>query len=74
MNDGDPRPLGVLHAGELHRRAQEPDDAVVLDVYAGENFHQRRLAGAVFPYQRMNLAGLEVEVDVDQRRDSAKRL
>ena len=74
MNDRNARPLGVLHAGELHRRAHEPDDAVVLDVNAGENLHQRRLAGAVLADQRMNLAGPEVEVDVDQGRDTAERL
>ena len=73
MNDRDPRPLGVLHACELHRRSRDPDDSVVLDVNAGEDLHQRRLAGAVLAHQRMNLAGLEVEVDVDQGRDPAKR-
>ena len=73
MNDRDARALGVLHARELHRRARQPDDAVVLDVHAGEDLHQRALAGAVLADQRMHFAGLQVEVDVDQRRDSAER-
>ena len=73
MNDRDPRPLGVLHASELHRRACDPDEFVVLDVNAGEDLHQRAFAGAVLANQRVNLAGLEVEVDIDQGSDPAER-
>ena len=74
MNDRNACALGVLNAREFRRRAHDPDDAVILDVHAGENLHQRALAGAVLADQGMNLAGPEVEIDVDQRRDAAERL
>ena len=73
MDDRDARPLGVLNAGELRRRAVEPNDAVVLDVHAGEDLHQGRLAGAVLADQRVHLAGPEIEIDVAERRDPAER-
>ena len=73
MNDRDSGPLGVLHAGEPDLRAREPDDAVVVDMHAGEDFHQRRLAGAVLSDKRMHFARPQIEVDVDQRRNSAER-
>jgi len=41
-------------------------------MHAGENLHQRALAGAVFSHQRMDFAALQVEVDVLQRRRSGE--
>ena len=43
-------------------------------VDAGEDLDQRRLAGAVVADQRHDLAGVDVEVDVGQRRDRAEVL
>ena len=43
-------------------------------MHAGENLDQRRFAGAVVADQRDDFAGVDVEVDVGQRRDRAKVL
>ena len=43
-------------------------------VDAGENLHQRRLAGAVVADQRDHFAGVHVELDVGQGRDRAEVL
>ena len=74
MDDGDARPLGVLDAGELDRRAIDPDGAVVLDVHAGEDLHQSRFAGAVLSDKRMHFARGEVEVDVLEHGDAGEGL
>ena len=42
--------------------------ALVIGVHAGDDLHQRRLAGAVLADQTMDLAGAQREVDVAQRR------
>ena len=41
---------------------------------AGEDVHQRRLAGAVLAEQRVNLAALEVEIDAAQSLHAAEML
>ena len=41
---------------------------------AGEDLHQRRLAGAVLAHERVNLAGAEVEVDAVERGDAGEAL
>ena len=41
---------------------------------AGEDFDQRRFAGAVVADQRHDFTGAHVEVDVGQRRDGAEVL
>ena len=41
---------------------------------AGEDVHERRLAGAVLTEQRMNLAALEVEIDAAQSLHAAEML
>ena len=57
VDDRDPGRLGVADAGEAHRLAADPDLALVVGVHAGEDLHQRRLAGAVLAHQRVHLAG-----------------
>jgi len=53
----------------LQRRADADGPAVDADLALGgrvepiEDAHQRRLAGAVLPEQRVDLSGLQVEVD-----------
>ena len=48
--------------------------AVVVGVDAGQDLHQRRLAGAVLAHQRVDLAGAELETDRVERRDAAETL
>ena len=43
-------------------------------MHAAENLDQRRLAGAVLPDQRMDLAGVQLERDIVQRVDARERL
>ena len=43
-------------------------------MHAGEDLDQRRFARAVVADQRHDLAGMNVEVDVGQRRDGAEIL
>ena len=73
MDDRDARALGVLNAREPDRRARQPNGAVVFDMHAGEDFHQRALAGAVLADERMHFAAHQIEVDVAQRIDSGER-
>ena len=40
----------------------------------GEDVHQGRLAGAVLAQQRMDLAGIQVEIDAAQRVHAAEAL
>ena len=42
--------------------------------HAGEDVHERRLAGAVLAEQRVDLAALEVEIDAAQRLHAAEAL
>src|SRR5260370_14534932 len=42
-------------------------------MYAGEDFHQGALGGAVLPHQRMHLAALQIEVHINERGDSGER-
>jgi hypothetical protein len=55
------RPEGQGHAVDEHLRAR------VRLVVTGENLDQRGLAAAVLAHQRAHLAGLEIDVDIDQR-------
>ena len=43
-------------------------------VHAGQDFDERRLAGAVVADERHHLTGFHLEVDVGQRRDGAELL
>ena len=60
--------------GEGHRLAVElivPDARLM---HAGQDLDQRRFAGAVVADQRHDLAGMDVEIDVGERRDRAEIL
>ena len=67
VDDGDARPFGVADAGEADGGAVDQDLAGVGGLDAGEDLHQRRLAGAVLAHERVHLAGAEVEVDAVER-------
>ena len=54
------------------RRARRCAAARVGQMHAGEDLDERRLAGAVFADERMDLAGAQVDRDVDQRLDRAE--
>ena len=59
---------------ELVRRSVDLDVAGVGAVDAGEDVAQRRLAGAVLPEQRVDLAAAQLEVDVAKRPDPVEAL
>ena len=71
---GDAERERVGRAGQRHRLAAEVDRAGGRLVHAGEHLDQRRLAGAVVADQGDDLAGMDVEIDVGQRRDGAEIL
>ena len=50
------------------------DLAVVVGLHAGQDLHQRRLAGAVLAHQRVHLAAAEVEADPGQRGHAGEAL
>ena len=63
--------LGSASVTGLPSKVMVPE-ARLMD--AGEDLDQRRLAGAVVADQRDDLAGMDVEIDVGQRRDGAEIL
>ncbi len=71
-----PIPRSIASFGELMRTFSPFDEdlALVRVVEAVEDAHQRRLAGAVLPEQRVHLAGPEVEVDVVVGEDARELL
>ena len=74
VDDGDARRLGVAHACEADRLAGDPDLAVIGRVDAGEDLHQRRLAGAVLAHQSVDLAAAQVEIHPAQGRHAGEAL
>ena len=74
VNHPDTEIAGRPRAADVHRLAIEADLAGILAVGAAENFHQRRLAGAVLAEQHVDVAGVERQVDVVERDDAGERL
>ena len=64
----------VARAPEAHRRAVDQDLALGRLVDAGEDLDQRRLAGAVVAEEAMDLAGIDLDVDVAERDHRAEML
>ena len=62
---------GRVQLGFLAAQADLPASGVV---DAGDDLHQRRLAGAVLAHERMDGAGLEAELDVVQRHHAREFL
>jgi hypothetical protein len=54
----------VARVGEADRSAVDLDGPLVRPLHAVQDLHQRRLAGAVLPHDRVHLAGAHGEVDV----------
>src|SRR5690606_15295437 len=76
VDDDDAAPLAVADAGEPARLALELDLSAVgaVRVDAGEDLHQRRLAGPVLPADRVDLAPPDLQVDVLERLHRRERL
>ena len=58
----------------LDRRAVESESASRGTVHAGEDFREGRLARAVLAEERMDLAALQIEIDVAQHLDARELL
>ena len=56
VDDGDALRFGVAHARKRNGRVIDGDLALIVGMDAGQDLHERRLAGAVFAHQRMDLA------------------
>ena len=67
----DAEGLGVGRVGDPDRLAGEADRAAVGPVDAGDDFHERRLAGTVLAEERVHLAGAQIEAR--PRRAPARR-
>src|ERR1700674_1954289 len=67
MDDRDAERLRVFGRRDDDRLALDLDRTAIRVYRAGEDFHQRRFAGAVFADQRMHLAAPDVEVDAVER-------
>ena len=63
---------GIARASEMDRLAVEDERALARRVEAGENLHQRRLAGAIVADDAQDLAGIDVEIHIAQRGDGAE--
>ena len=67
VDDGDAQLLGMVGVVDLNRLSAKQDFAAVRHVDAGENFHQRRFAGAVLPDQAQDFARAHMKADILQR-------
>ena len=69
-------PFSSASSGEFQPDflAAQADLAGVGVVDAGDDLHQRRLAGAVLAHQRVDGAALEAELDIVERDDAGKCL
>ena len=74
MDYADAQLLRAARRADFDRLAIEQDLALVGLVDAGEDLHQRRLAGAVLAHQRMHFAGVQLQPDPVQRANARKRL
>jgi hypothetical protein len=74
MNDADAHRLRIAWARELDGLAVIENLARIARIDARENFHQRRLAGAVLAHQRVDFARHEFELDLVQRPYTRKAL
>ena len=73
MDHGDALLEGVQGRVQVGFLAAQADRAGVGVVDAGDDLHQRRLAGTVLAHERVDRAGLEAELDVVQRHHAWER-
>ena len=74
IDRADPERLRVARLADVDRAAVEPDFALVPLQGAGQDLDQGRFAGPVLAHERMDFAGLHLEVDAIERPDAGKRL
>ena len=74
VNDRDACRFGIAHAGERNGSAIDLNGAEIVDVHAGQDFHQGALAGAVFPHQGVHFPAAQIEIDPAQCGDAGKAL
>ena len=74
MDDADAEFLRPAGRSDLDRLAFQQDLAVIGLVDAGQDLHQRRLAGAVLAHQGVHLAGAQFQPGVVQRAHTRKGL
>src|SRR5207249_7389966 len=68
MDDADAELLRRTRTGDVHVGALQADPPGVHAVDAGEDLHERRLAGAVFPDERVeNGAGKSTLMKIDRK-------
>ena len=72
MNHADTDRLRIAGRTEQGFAAIEPHHAVEHGVDAGDDFHQRALAGPVLPDQPVDLARTKVEIDAFKGRHAAE--
>src|SRR5260370_26363438 len=74
MNDVDAEIVSLVWGLNLDWPALPEHLPPVRFIKPGNDLHERRLSGAIFADQRMNLAGTHVEGDVVKHGDAAERL
>ena len=74
MHHADARRPRVAGGAETHVLIFDAHRPRIRAMDAGDDFHQRTLAGAVLAGQSVDLAGVQREVDASKRLDAAKRL
>ena len=74
MDHGDAGRMRVAHRSKAGLAPVQHETAREFRMHAGDDLHQRALAGAVLADETMDLAGGEREVDPTQRLDAAEGL
>src|SRR5439155_27370414 len=72
MDDADAELLRGTRSGDVHVGALQADPPGVHAVDAGEDLHERRLAGAVFADERVDLTSTKLEVRVAEGVDAGE--
>jgi len=74
VNEGDAEPLGRLHRRKFHRDALNVNAPGVRLLNAGQDLHQRALAGAILTDDRQHLASVDRHAHALERADARIRL
>ena len=74
MDHGDAGRAGIADRSEPDFLSIQRETAREFRMHAGDDFHQRALAGAVFADETVDLAGGKREVDPAERLDAAEGL
>jgi len=74
MDDPDPHLQRVLGAPGIELMAEVVDLSGVFLIDADEDLHERRFAGSVLPYERVDLGLLKVEIHLPKGMDAGEAL